>query len=43
LTIFTCLLWGIVWIVVASTGGERRELLSVDEYGNILYQQLGKL
>jgi hypothetical protein len=43
LTIFTCLLWGIVWIVVASTGGETRELLSVDEYGNVLYQRLGKL
>lgn len=38
LTIFTCLLWGIVWIIVATTGGEKRSVLMVDEYGNILRQ-----
>jgi hypothetical protein len=42
LTIFTCLLWGIVWIVLAITGGEKRELVVVDEFGNVLWQKLGK-
>jgi hypothetical protein len=42
LTIFTCLIWGIVWIILAATGGVSRELLVVDEYGNVQLQQLGK-
>ncbi len=42
LTVFTCLLWGIVWAVIAATGGEKRELLLVDEYGNVQIQHLGK-
>jgi hypothetical protein len=42
LTIFTCLLWGIVWIVLAITGGEKREMVVVDEFGNVLWQKLGK-
>jgi hypothetical protein len=42
LTIFTCLLWGIVWIVIANTGGEKRELIVIDEWGNLQYQRLGK-
>src|ERR1700759_2047508 len=42
LTIFTWLLWGIVWIVLAITGGEKRELVVVDEFGNVLWQKLGK-
>jgi Protein of unknown function (DUF2510) len=43
LTIFTCLLWGIVWAVIAGTGGERREMIVVDEFGNIQHQKLGKV
>jgi hypothetical protein len=42
LTIFTCLLWGIVWIILAITGGEKREMVVVDEFGNVLWQKLGK-
>jgi hypothetical protein len=42
LTIFTCLLWGIVWIVIAVTGGEKREMIVVDEFGNVQLQKLGK-
>ncbi len=41
LTIFTCLVWGIVWAVLAATGGEKRELLVVDEYGNVQIQKMG--
>lgn len=43
LTIFTCLLWGIVWAVIAGTGGERREMIIVDEFGNVQHQRLGKV
>lgn len=43
LTLATCLLWGIVWAVLAVTGGEKRHLISIDEYGNVLHQQLGKV
>jgi hypothetical protein len=43
LTIFTCLLWGIVWAVIAATGGETREMVVVDEFGNVLWQKLGKI
>lgn len=42
LTLFTCGFWGIVWIVIAFTGGERRTMITVDDYGNLLVQQLGK-
>lgn len=42
LTIFTCLLWGIVWAIIAGTGGERREMVVVDEFGNVQYSALGK-
>lgn len=42
LTIFTCLLWGIVWAIIAATGGEKREMVVIDEFGNVLWQKLGK-
>lgn len=42
LTLATCLLWGIVWAVLAATGGEKRHLITVDEYGNVTHQRLGK-
>ena len=35
LTLFTCLLWGIVWLMIGK-GNERREVLQVDPYGNLL-------
>lgn len=42
LTIFTCLLWGIAWAIMAATGGEKRQMVVVDEFGNVLWQNLGK-
>ena len=42
LTIFTCLVWGIVWAVIAATGGENRHQLIVDEFGNVHWQRLGR-
>jgi hypothetical protein len=42
LTIFTCLMWGIVWIILAATGGEKRHQLIVDEFGNVHWQNLGR-
>jgi hypothetical protein len=35
LTLFTCL-WGIVWLILIATGGEKRYALTVDNYGHIL-------
>lgn len=40
LTIFTACIWGIIWAVVAGTGGEKRELVEVDEYGIVNVTQL---
>lgn len=42
ITIFSCGLWGIVWIIMAVTGGEKREMIVVDEFGNVQLQKLGK-
>lgn len=41
LTVFTCL-WGIVWAIIAGTGGETRQMVIVDEFGNVVWQNLGK-
>jgi hypothetical protein len=40
LTLVTCGLWGIVWIVLFATGGEKRSIASVDEFGNTSVQRL---
>ena len=40
LTIVTCVIWGLVWLVLALTGGEKRVLISVDEAGDILRQKV---
>lgn len=42
LAIFTCGLWLIPWLVLGVVGGEKRTLVSIDEYGNALTQDLGK-
>ena len=34
ITIVTLGFWGIVWIALAVLGGEKRELVQVDEWGN---------
>lgn len=41
LSIVTVGLWFIVWIIVSLSGGEKRKMVSVDEYGNVSTQQLG--
>ena len=39
LTILTGGLWGIVWIILAVNGAEKRVVLTVDDYGNVLRQE----
>lgn len=39
---FTFFLWWIVWAVIAITGGEKRSMISVDEFGNVLVQRISK-
>ncbi len=33
--------WWLVWLFLAITGGEKRRVVTVDEYGNILEQKQG--
>lgn len=40
LTLFTFLMWGIVWIVLSIVGGEKRSIVTVDEYGNVAVQKV---
>ncbi len=35
ITLFTCGLWGLVWLILVVAGGEKRLKVSVDEWGNI--------
>lgn len=35
LTIFTCGLWLLVWLLVIASGGEKRRAIHIDEYGNL--------
>jgi hypothetical protein len=42
LTIFTCLIWGLVWAAITATGGERRHMIVVDEFGNVQHLRLAK-
>ncbi|MFF8482241.1 hypothetical protein ACGFZG_14930 [Streptomyces antibioticus] len=39
LTIFTCLLWGIVWVVIAATSKQQRVSLTVDRTGHVAVVQ----
>jgi hypothetical protein len=39
LTLITLGIWLIVWILVVALGGEKRKVVSVDEYGNTLAQR----
>lgn len=34
MTLVTLSLWGIVWLALVFLGGEKRELVQVDEWGN---------
>ena len=38
--LFTFGFWWIIWIAFAIFGGEKRQLLSVDEFGNVLVQKV---
>jgi hypothetical protein len=40
--LFTFFLWWIVWIILAASGGEKREMITIDEFGNVLVQKLVK-
>jgi hypothetical protein len=40
LTLVTLGVWGIVWLLLALFGGEKREVASVDEWGNSSIQRL---
>lgn len=35
LFIFTCGLWLIIWLILLASGGENREVLDVDPFGNV--------
>ena len=37
--IFTLGAWWIVWAILALTGGEKRAVIQVDEYGNVIKQR----
>jgi hypothetical protein len=38
--IFTLGLWWIVWFFIAIFGGEKRQMVSVDEFGNTFVQKV---
>jgi hypothetical protein len=40
LTVLTFGLWAIVWIIVAISGGEKRNTVAVDEYGGVTTSHL---
>lgn len=38
--VFTCGAWWLVWLLLALAGGERRQLITVDEFGNVTVQNV---
>ena len=40
ISIFSCGLWLLVWLIIAVTGGEKRQMITVDEWGNVAVQRL---
>jgi hypothetical protein len=40
LTICTATLWAPVWVCLAIFGGEKRAMITVDEYGNVALQKV---
>ena len=40
ITLVTFFMWGIVWLIIAVTGGEKRSIIAVDEYGNVSVQKV---
>jgi hypothetical protein len=43
LTLFTCLIWSPVYIILVVTGGEKKHQLVIDDYGNVHWQNIGKV
>ena len=39
-TLFTFGFWGVVWLAIELLGGEKRETVTVNEYGNVQIQRL---
>jgi hypothetical protein len=43
ISIFTCSVWAFIgWIPVVIFGGERREMIAVDEFGVVASKKLGR-
>ena len=40
-SLFTLGIWLIVWIILSLSGGEKRKMVSIDEYGNAATKDLG--
>ena len=40
LTLVTVTVWGWVWLALAIFGGEKRSMVTVDEYGNVAVQKV---
>jgi hypothetical protein len=40
LTLATCFMWGLPWAVIAATGGVKRQLVTIDEFGDVLVQRI---
>jgi hypothetical protein len=40
LSLATCFLWALPWAVIAATGGVKRRLVAVDEFGDALVQRI---
>lgn len=38
--VFTIGLWWIIWLLLVVTGGEKRQLIQVDEFGNVRVQRV---
>jgi hypothetical protein len=38
--VFTLGLWWIVWFFIAIFGGEKRQMINVDQFGNVLVQKV---
>ena len=36
LTFFSMGMWGVVWLILFLTGGQTREIINIDDYGNAL-------
>lgn len=42
ITVLTLGLWVVIWLPLVVIGGEKRQMISVDEFGSVAVQDLGK-